>query len=311
MKRYLKKRFLYNFLSLWIVISLTFLIMRTIPGDPFSNEEANALSPETLAMLKAHYGLDRPLIVQYFKYINSVLHFDFGHSLVYKDRTVFDIIKMGFPVSAILGLEGCALAIFGGIALGTLSAIKERFIGNWILYTSILQISLPGFVLATLLQYLFAVKFSLFPIACWGTFAHTILPSLSLSLTPMAFITKLTTTSVKEALSMDYVLLAFSKGIKKSSIILRHIIPYAIFPTISYASFLVTAVMTGTFAIENIFGIPGLGKWFIYSIKQRDYPVILGLAVFYAFFFMTASLLTDLIQAWIDPQLRRNYENNN
>ncbi|MEF9497049.1 ABC transporter permease [Chlamydia sp. 04-14] len=308
MFRYIKKRLIFNLLSLWIILTLTFLVMKTIPGDPFNDESSNTLSQETLQILKSRYGLNKPLYQQYIHYLKSLVTLDFGNSLVYKDRSVTSIISTAFPASAILGFESLILSISGGISLGTLAALRKKKQGRYILLSSILQISIPAFVLATMLQYIFAVKIPIFPIACWGNFSHTILPSLALAITPMAFITQLTFSSVSSVLNKDYVLLAYAKGLSPIKVVLRHILPYAVFPTISYAAFLVTTVMTGTFAIENIFCIPGLGKWFVCSIKQRDYPVTLGLSVFYGAFFMLASLLSDLIQAMIDPQLRYSYK---
>ncbi|WP_139414440.1 ABC transporter permease [Chlamydia abortus] len=308
MFRYIKKRLVFNVLSLWIILTLTFLVMKAIPGDPFNDESSNTLSQETLQILKSRYGLNKPLYQQYIRYLKSLITLDFGNSLVYKDRSVASIIATAFPASAILGLESLLLSISGGISLGTLAALRKKKQGRYILISSILQISIPAFVLATMLQYIFAVKIPIFPIACWGNFSHTILPSLALATAPMAFITQLTFSSVSSVLNKDYVLLAYAKGLSPIKVVLKHILPYAVFPTISYAAFLVTTVMTGTFAIENIFCIPGLGKWFVCSIKQRDYPVTLGLSVFYGAFFMLASLLSDLIQAMIDPQLRYSYK---
>ncbi|WP_348662655.1 ABC transporter permease [Chlamydia vaughanii] len=307
MLRYISKRLIFNLLSLWIILTLTFLVMKSIPGDPFNDENSNALSQETLQILKSRYGLNKPLYQQYLQYLKSLVTLDFGNSLVYKDRSVTSIITSAFPASAILGIESLILSIFGGISLGTLAALRKKKQGRYILLSSILQISIPAFVLATMLQYLFAVKIPIFPIACWGDFSHTILPSLALAITPMAFITQLTCSSVSSVLNKDYALLAYAKGLSPIKVILKHILPYAVFPTISYAAFLVTTVMTGTFAIENIFCIPGLGKWFVCSIKQRDYPVTLGLSVFYGAFFMLASLFSDLLQAMIDPQIRYSY----
>lgn len=307
MLRYISKRLIFNFLSLWIILTLTFLVMKSIPGDPFNDENSNMLSQEALHFLKSRYGLNQPLYQQYIQHIKALLKLDFGHSLVYKDRSVLSIISTAFPSSAILGLQSLCLSIFGGIFLGTYAALRKGKQGRYVLLTSILQISTPAFIVAAMLQYLFAVKMPILPIACWGNFTHTILPTLSLAVTPTAFITQLTYSSVSSALNKDYVFLAYSKGLSTIKVVVKHVLPYAIFPTISYAAFLVTTVMTGIFAIENIFCIPGLGKWFVYSIKQRDYPLVLGLSVFYGAIFMLASLLSDLIHAMIDPQIRYSY----
>lgn len=307
MFNYIRKRLIFNLLSLWAILTLTFLVMKSIPGDPFNDEGANILSQETLEILKIRYGLDKPLYLQYLRHLKSLITLDFGTSLVYRDRSVTQIIATAFPASALLGLESLLISMIGGMSLGTWAALHRRRQRYYIIFSSILQVSIPSFVLATVLQYLFAVKFPLLPIACWGSFSHTILPSLALAIAPMAFITQLTCSSVSSVLHKDYVLLAYAKGISPFKVVIRHILPYAIFPVISYSAFLVTTVMTGTFAIENLFCIPGLGKWFVCSIKQRDYPVILGLSVFYGAFFMITSLVSDLVQAMIDPQLRYSY----
>jgi ABC-type dipeptide/oligopeptide/nickel transport systems, permease components len=304
---YIKKRLLFNLLSLWVVVTLTFFIIRTIPGDPFNDENGNVLSAEILAILNKRYGLDKPLFTQYLIYLKCLLTLDFGESLIYKDRTVIGIITTALPSSAILGLESLCLALFGGITLGILAAFYKRGCGRTIFFSSIIQISVPAFVIGAFLQYIFAIKYSLLPIACWGDFSHTLLPSIALAIAPMAFITQLTYASVSASLKKDYVLLAYAKGLSPLKVLIKHVLPYALFPVISYSAFLITTLMTGTFSIENLFCIPGLGKWFICSIKQRDYPMTLGLSVFYGAFFMLISLLCDLLQAWIDPQIRYSY----
>lgn len=304
---YIKKRLLFNLLSLWVVVTLTFFIIRTIPGDPFNDENGNVLSEEILAILNKRYGLDKPLFTQYLIYLKCLLTLDFGESLIYKDRTVIGIITTALPSSAILGLESLCLALFGGITLGILAAFYRRGCGRTIFFSSIIQISVPAFVIGAFLQYIFAIKYSLLPIACWGDFSHTLLPSIALAIAPMAFITQLTYASVSASLKKDYVLLAYAKGLSPLKVLIKHVLPYALFPVISYSAFLITTLMTGTFSIENLFCIPGLGKWFICSIKQRDYPMTLGLSVFYGAFFMLISLLCDLLQAWIDPQIRYSY----
>lgn len=308
MLRYIKKRLIFNLLSLWIVLTITFLIIKIIPGDPFNDENSNVISSETLQMLKDQNGLAAPIYSQYLSYLKSLLTLDLGKSLVYRDRKVLDIITSSFPPSAILGIESLFLSIIGGICLGTIAALRKKKLKNFILYSSILQVSIPSFIFAATVQYLFSIKLPVFPIAFWGTFSHTILPAISLAITPMAFITQLTYSSVSTVLKRDYVLLAHTKGLPYLRVLFKHVLPYAVFPIISYSAILVTTVMTGTFAIESMFCIPGLGKWFVCSVKHRDYPLIMGLSLFFGIFFMLASLIADLIQAWIDPQLRNTYK---
>lgn len=307
MLNYIKKRLIFNLLSLWAILTITFVIIKVIPGDPFHDESSNMLSQETLQALKAHHGLDHSLFIQYLAYLKSLFTLDLGKSLIYKDRYVSEIICSSFLPSAILGIESLVLSILGGMCLGTIAAMAGKHMQQRVLSFSIFQVSIPSFIFAATIQYIFSIKVPIFPIAFWGNFSHTVLPAISLSITPMAFITQLTCASVSSVLNKDYVLLARSKGLSSIRIIFKHILPYAIFPVISYSAILVTTVMTGTFTIENIFCIPGLGKWFVCSVKQRDYPVIMGLSMFFGTFFILTSLLSDLIQAWIDPQLRRSY----
>lgn len=308
MKKFILKRLLSNLISLWVMFSLTFWIMKAIPGDPFSHEDGNPLSIETVANLKKQCGLDEPLSKQYLKHLVSVLTFDFGNSLVYRDRSVKNIISSSFSVSAILGIQSSIVSIAAGLLLGWLSAVRTNgWLPKIIEGGLILQLSLPGFIAAILLQYFFAFKFHLFPVACWGSFSHTILPTLALASVPTAFIAKLAKDSFSSVMNKDYVLLARAKGLPQSGIILKYILPQSVFPTLSYLNFMIANVVTGTFAVENIFGIPGLGKWFTQSVLQRDYPVIIGLTVFYGTFFIIISWIIELIQARIDPQIRKNF----
>ncbi|MEG0036547.1 MAG: ABC transporter permease [Victivallaceae bacterium] len=307
MKKYLFRKLVSNLISLWIVFSITFWIMRSIPGDPFTYEDGNPLSEETIEILKNQCGLSEPLYRQYFKYLKATVKFDFGNSLVYRDRSVRNIIASSFPVSAILGLQSSFLAIIFGLFMGWTASLKtKKYLPKIVSGSIMLQISVPGFILATLLQYFLAFKCRLFPIACWGSFSHTILPSVSLAAVPAAFIAKLTKSSFASLITKDFILSAQAKGLSRTGILFRHALPHAFFPVLSYLNFMITNLITGTFAVENIFGIPGLGKWFTQSVLQRDYPVIIGLAVFYGVFFMTGSLIIDLMQAGIDPQIRRN-----
>lgn len=307
MLSYIRKRIVINVISLWVIITCTFFIIQWLPGDPFHNESGNILPQETLDALKGHYGLNQPIWKQYVQYINALLHGHLGQSLVYKDWSVVQIIKTGFPVSAALGLESACIAIIGGVLIGLLAATKPRLDG-FVLHYSIIQLSFPSFILATMLQYCFAVRIPIFPIACWGSLMHTVLPALSLSLTPMAFIIQLTRSSVKHFLKEDFILLAYAKGIPHYKILFKHVIPYSLSPIISYAAFLITTVITGTFAVENIFGIPGMGKWFISSVLQRDYPVIMGLTIFYSIIFTFASLISDIINTILNPRLKITYQ---
>lgn len=302
---YVLKKIGYLLISLWIVITLTFFLMKIVPGDPFSDEQG--LPKEIHDALLAHYGLDRPLFEQYLIYVKSILHGDFGLSLKYSDHTVNDIILEYFPTSALLGAEAVLFAIAIGVLLGSLSAIKKN---QWQDYTivaiSILGISIPSFVFATLLRYLLAYKLDLLPLARWGTFSHTILPTLALAALPIAYITRMIRSNMIEVLNSDYIKTAKAKGLNTKTIIVRHALKNAFLPILSYLGQLIANILVGSFIIEKIFSIPGLGRWFVNSINNRDYPVIMGLTIFYSLFLMCSVLLIDLAYHRLDPRIKLN-----
>lgn len=296
------RKTLSSLLSLGVIVTATFFLMHSIPGDPFSQEQA--LPKEILEAMKTHYGLDKPILVQYINYIKHLLCLDLGPSLKYPGRSVIEIIGEGFPVSFALGAQALCLSISFGVLLGSLAAF---FRGKWqdtlFIFLSVLGISVPSFILATFLQYLFAMKLSLFPVARWGSYLHTVLPSVSLAALPITFIARLTRASMIEVLSQDYIQTAKSKGLSTLRIALCHVLRNAILPVLSYLGPLTASVLTGGFAIEKIFGIPGLGQWFVLSITNRDYTVIMGVTLFYGTILLFCMLIMDLISSWIDPRI--------
>lgn len=299
---YLGKKALILLSSLFIVTTLTFFLMHAIPGDPFVQERA--IPEEILKALQKHYGLDQPLIVQYGKYLNGVLHFDFGPSFKYQGRTVNEIIADGFPVSFYLGLEALLLSVFGGVTLGAIASVNhQRWQDHLMMVIGVIGISVPSFLLATFLQYLLAMKLDLLPVARWGTFSQTIMPALSLSALPMAFIARLTRANMVEVMQQDYILTARSKGLNSFQIVVRHVMRNALLPVLTYLGPLSAAVFTGSFAIEKIFGIPGLGQWFVMSITNRDYTVIMGTTIFYSAILMLCVFFVDLLCALLDPRI--------
>src|SRR3989339_1101809 len=272
-------------LSLLVVATLTFFLMHAIPGDPFTQEKA--IPQEILHAMQKHYGLDKPLIVQYFDYMQGLCKFDLGPSFKYQGRTVNEIIKEGFPVSLCLGLEALFISLSLGILFGSLSASRQ---GKWqdrsTMFIAIFGLSMPSFLLATFLQYGLAMKLDLFPVARWGTFQQSILPALSLAALPTAFIARLLRTSMIEVLHQDYIQTAKSKGLSPSWILYKHVFRNALLPVASYLGPLTASILTGSFAVEKIFGIPGLGQWFVLSITNRDYTVIMGTTLFYSVILM-------------------------
>ncbi len=303
MVRYLIKKALLLLLSLYLVATLTFFLMKILPGDPFTQERA--IPEEILKAMYRHYGLDKPLFIQYLQYLKGIVTFDLGPSFKYEGRTVNQIIASGLPVSMILGLEALTLALFGGVTFGAIAAIKRsRWQDSAVMCLAVIGISVPSFIMATFLQYIFAMKLGVLPVALWGSFSQSILPALSLAALPLAFIARLTRSSMVEVLEQDYILTARARGLAPTQIFLRHMLRNGMIPVVTYLGGMVMAILTGSFVVEKIFGIPGLGRWFVDSISNRDYPVIMGMTVFYSALLMVAVLLVDILYCIIDPRIQ-------
>jgi oligopeptide transport system permease protein len=290
-------------LTLFLIVTLTFFLMKAIPGDPFMEEKA--VPAETLKALHQHYGLSDPVYIQYFRYLKSVATWDLGPSFKYQGRTVNAIISEGFPISATLGLEAICIALSVGILVGTIAALYyHRWQDAVAILLTVGGISVPSFILASLLQYLFAIKLGWLPVARWGSFSHTILPALSLAALPTAFIARLMRTTMIEVLQKDYIKAARAKGLSASRIVVSHAMRNAILPVITYLGPLTANVLVGSFIIEKIFGIPGLGQWFVNSVSNRDYTVIMGTTVFYSLILLLALLCVDILYRLVDPRMR-------
>ena len=303
MTKFLLKKTLILLISLFMVATLTFVLMQAIPGDPFTQEKA--IPEEILKAMYRHYGLDQPWYVQYGRYLKGLITWDLGPSFKYQGRTVTEIIKEGFPVSLTLGLEALLFSIFFGIGLGSIAALKHlKWQDHMTMVIAAVGISVPSFLLATFLQYLFGMKLDLLPVARWGSFDHTILPSLALAALPTAFIARLTRSNMVEILQQDFIQTARSKGLSPTKLILNHALRNALLPIVTYLGPLTTAILTGSFAVEKIFGIPGLGQWFVMSITNRDYTVIMGTTVFYSTLLMVSIFLVDILYCFIDPRIQ-------
>jgi oligopeptide transport system permease protein len=302
MTRYLIKRFCANVLALWVIITITFFLMKAIPGDPFTQEKS--LPKEILQSLYEHYKLNDPWYIQYGNYLKSIVKWDLGPSFKYKARSVNEIINTGFPISAILGLEALFLATLFGVTLGTLAALKQNQWQDYLaMVIAVIGISVPSFILAASLQYLLSIKLDLLPVARWGTFKQSIMPAIALAALPTAFIARLTRANMVETLAMDYIKTARSKGLSDWVVIIKHGMRNALLPVVTYLGMLIANILTGSFIIEKIFGIPGLGQWFINSITNRDYTVIMGVTVFYSIILLTTIFLVDIVYGWIDPRI--------
>jgi oligopeptide transport system permease protein len=301
--KYTLQRLGWALITLWAVVTITFALMHAIPGNPFAKE--GKMPPQVYENLQHYYHLDQPLLVQYGHYLVSLLQFNLGPSLKSDVMTVNDMITQGFPVSCYLGLQAVIVAVFFGVVLGTLAALWHN---KWPDYASmilaIIGISVPSFILATVLINYLAVEWNLFPAAMWGTWQHTVLPSLSLAMMPMAFIARLMRSSMLEVLSQDYIKTAKAKGLTKGMIILRHAVRNAILPVVTVLGVITANTVTGSFIIEHIFGIPGMGEMFVKGIFDRDYPVILGSTVFYSAILIFLMFLVDIAYTWIDPRIK-------
>lgn len=303
MFRFLARRVATIILSLFFIVTLTFFMMKAIPGGPFKSEKA--LPPQIEQAINEKYHLDDPLWKQYVDYLVRTARWDLGPSFKYQYVTVNDIIRNYFPVSAQLGAVSVILALGLGISAGIISALKQNQIqdyGTMILAT--LGFSVPSFVIAGLLQYLFAYKWHILPPAMWGSWQNMVMPVLSLATLPTCVIARLMRTSMLEVLQQDYIKTARAKGLPAHKIITGHVLRNAILPVVTYLGPLIAAIFTGSFIIEYIFAIPGLGRSFVTSIQNRDYTVIMGTTVFYSLFLMIMNLIVDIAYAIIDPRIK-------
>jgi len=294
---------MYILLALFVIISATFFLMRLAPGSPFASERS--FPPQIEKQLDAKYGLDNPWYIQYKDYLIDSASFDFGESMKYKMRSTNDMISDGFPISLTLGIEAMLLAVGLGILLGVISALYHNRFPDYLATTiAVLGISIPSFVLAGLLQYFIAFKLGWFPISGWKGFIYSILPAFAIALTHMGFIAKLTRSSMLEQNNSDYVKMARAKGIGKWTIVFRHTLRNALLPVVTYIGPLTAGVVTGSFIVEQIFAIPGLGKHFVTSISNRDYTVIMGTTVFYSIILLLAVFIVDILYGIIDPRIK-------
>ena len=302
MLNYLGKRLLNSIIVLWIVMTVTFLLMHAIPGGPFTAEKN--LPPAVQANIEARYKLNDPLTTQYMDYVENILHGDLGPSFKYVGRSVNDIIGESFPVSFELGMEAILISLLLGIPAGVLAAYRRN---NWqdrtVNLLTTIGIAVPGFVLAALMVEIFAMKLGLLPAAMWIDWKSRILPAFALAAMPMAFITRLTRSSMLEVLGQDYIKTAKAKGLGTTYILFKHALPNALIPVVTYIGPMVASILTGSFVIETIFAIPGLGSYFVTSIYNRDYTVILGVTIFYSAIIILMNMLVDIIYPMLDPRI--------
>lgn len=300
---YIIKRIFNAFIVLWIVITITFFLMHAIPGGPFTAEKS--LPPYVLHSIEERYKLNDPLYKQYGDYLCNLVQGDLGPSFKYPGRSVNDIIKDGFPVSFKLGIEAILIATIIGIPAGILAGVKkDKWQDRAVNFFTTLGVAVPSFVVAALLIYVLSTKLHLLPAAMWNGWRYEIMPALALSGMPMSFIARLTRSSMLDILSQDYIKTARAKGLSWSKVLIKHALPNSLIPVVTYLGPMTASILTGSFVIETIFAIPGLGQYFVTSIYNRDYTVILGVTIFYSVIVIVLSMVVDLLYPLLDPRIK-------
>lgn len=299
---YIGKRILLAILTVWVVITVTFFVMHAVPGDPFTSEKA--LPEAAKARLEEKFGLDKPLLVQYGNYLKDIVTgLDFGPSLKKDGMMVQDIIADGMKTSAKLGVIAAAIAVVVGVVLGAVAALRRnKFIDRVIMVVTTAFVSIPSFIMGTLLLYVFAVALNLVP-ANGASATGLVLPVITLSLSPMAHITRLTRSSMLDVLGQDYIRTAKAKGVSGSKIIFGHALKNALIPVITYFGPMLAYIVTGSLVVEQIFAVPGIGRSFVSSIINRDYTLIMGTTIVLAILIVIMNLVSDILYKVIDPRI--------
>ena len=302
--KYFLKRIGYMLLTLWLIITITFFLMKLLPGSPYANQEK--LSPEQKEILDKQAGLDKPVIEQYGLYISNVAKGDFGTSFQFKNQPVSKLLKERIGPSVQLGAQAIIFGTLVGILLGAIAAMKQNtWVDTIATLIAILGRSIPNFVFAVLLQYVFAIKLGILPIAKWDQgFASTILPTLALAMSPLADSARFIRTEMVEVLSSDYIELAKAKGLSRMQVVFRHGLRNSLIPLITLLGPLAVALMTGSLVVENIFAIPGIGEQFVKSIMTNDYPTIMAVTILFSTMLVVVILIVDLLYGVVDPRIR-------
>lgn len=303
MAKYIVKRILLAIVTIWAVATLTFFLMNLVPGGPFLSEKA--ISPQAQAALEAKYGLDKPMFQRYLNYVTSAAHGDFGDSLKQRGRTVMSIITMKFPVSARVGGLSVLVALTLGIPLGCVAALKRgKAMDSVISVVATCGIAVPSFVICTVLMYFFGVKLGILPTMGLETAKHYIMPVIALSFYPTAYIMRLMRSSMLDVLGQDYMRTARAKGLAGGKILFKHALRNAILPVVTYVGPMLAYTITGSFVVEKIFVIPGLGGEFIKAINGRDYTLIMGTTIFLATLVIIMNVVVDIVYKIVDPRIK-------
>jgi oligopeptide transport system permease protein len=303
MFKYAVKRILTGFLTVFVLITLVFMLMKVLPGGPFDSDRVT--DQRVIQIIEARYNLDKPVMVQYLLYLQSVLRGDLGESFKKVGTSVTELIGNLAPVTFRLGMVSLVVSVCLGLLLGIIAALSKRpSVQASIVAMATIGISIPGFLLALFLMYIFAVHLGLLPIIGLSTWKHYVMPTAALSFYPVAFISRMTRSVLTEVLKQDYIVMAKSKGLAWHTIIWRHALKNVLIPIVTYLGPMIAYLMTGSFVIENLFAIPGIGRELINSIQGRDAPVVLGLTIFLGAFIVAMNLIVDLMLGLIDPRIK-------
>ena len=288
---------------LFVIVSFSFFIMRLAPGGPFDQDRA--LPEQVRANIEARYHLDEPLWTQYFRYLGDVTRGDLGPSFRYPDRSVNELLGLGFPVSLLLGSCAMAVALLAGGTAGLLAGVRRNSLVDYLTMSLALGgVSVPNFVLGPILMLVFALGLGWLPVAGWGTWRHLILPSLTLGAFYAAYVARLMRAGMLEVIGQDFIRTARAKGLREAAVVLRHALPSAILPVVTYLGPASAAVLTGSVVIETIFSIPGIGRYFVGAALNRDYTLVLGTVVSYSVLLLSLNLAVDVLYAWLDPRVQ-------
>jgi len=298
---YLVKRLLMALLTIFLVIAITFFVMHAIPASPFSSEKAK--SDAVIAALEAKYGFDKPVTVQFWNYLKNILHGDFGLSTGWIGNTVMDLISKGFAYSARIGFTAGVIALVLGVVLGSIAALRrDTFVDKLIQVLTTALVSMPSFVMATILLLVFALQLKWLP-SLGSQPGGLILPIISLSLYPMAYTTRLQRSSMLDVLGQDYIRTARAKGVRNSKVIFKHALKNTLTPVITYAGPMMAYILTGSMVVENIFSVPGLGRLFTNSMLRTDYMMIMGVTIFLATMIILMNFIGDILYKVVDPRI--------
>lgn len=305
MLKYISKRLLYIFITLWIIITCTFFLMKNLPGTPFDAERFAIMSPVQQEQILKLYGLNDPLPVQYLKYLGNILHGDLGTSFTYVNQNAGAVIAGRLGPSFLIGTQAVLLGLAVGLVLGILAAWRHNsMIDYFTMLLAVLGVSVPNFVAAALLQYFIGLKWGILPVGFWTDWRCSVLPTVALSFSAVAQVARFMRTEMLDVLNQDFIITAKAKGLNQWEVLIRHAIRNSILPVVTILGPIVINLLTGSLAVENVYSIPGIGSLFVDCIKGNDYPVIMGITIFYAAFYMFVILIVDLLYSVIDPRIR-------